>query len=37
VWVPLRKTHVRGSSTSLGWRASSARFERAFRGFLPEN
>lgn len=34
VCVLLTKMHVRGSSTSFGWRASRARFERAFRGFL---
>lgn len=36
VCVPLTKIAVRGSSTSFGSRASIARLERAFLGFLIE-
>jgi hypothetical protein len=36
VCVPLTKITVRGSSISFGSRASRARFDRAFLGFLRE-
>lgn len=36
VCVPFTNIAVRGSSTSFGARATKARFERAFLGFLME-